>query len=155
MPCIGDRPKVTVTPGVTNGDEDGMRQSTAVTPVDDHSTSFCRTPPPFPGNGDLKIWLMRLVDYFQENTIPEEKRYGFTKLLFSDEGYECPEANYLTFQQRKQRPGETDDAVICNQFITDIRQEAVFEQLVRRGLANFEIAYVEAQEAEQTEATCA
>ncbi|XP_003381661.1 hypothetical protein Tsp_07362 [Trichinella spiralis] len=87
MPCIGDRPKVTVTPGVTNGDEDGMRQSTAVTPVDDHSTSFCRTPPPFPGNGDLKIWLMRLVDYFQENTIPEEKRYGFTKLLFSDEGY--------------------------------------------------------------------
>ncbi|KAL1234379.1 Tumor protein [Trichinella spiralis] len=87
MPCIGDRPNVTVTPGVTNGDEDGMRQSTAVTPVDDHSTSFCRTPPPFPGNGDLKIWLMRLVDYFQENTIPEEKRYGFTKLLFSDEGY--------------------------------------------------------------------
>ncbi|KRY59290.1 hypothetical protein T03_10797 [Trichinella britovi] len=88
MPRIGDRPKLTVTPGVTNGDEHGMQQSTAVTPcVDDHSTAFCRAPPPFTGNGDLKIWLMRLVDYFEENAIPEERRYGFTKLLLSDEGY--------------------------------------------------------------------
>ncbi|KRZ96867.1 hypothetical protein T08_198 [Trichinella sp. T8] len=88
MHRIGDRPKLTVTPGVTNGDEHGMQQSTAVTPcVDDHSTAFCRAPPPFTGNGDLKIWLMRLVDYFEENAIPEERRYGFTKLLLSDEGY--------------------------------------------------------------------
>ncbi|KRX62815.1 hypothetical protein T09_14486 [Trichinella sp. T9] len=82
-------------------------------------------------------WKLRpenLVDYFEENAIPEERRYSFTKLLLSEEGYGM------------------DDAVICNQFITDIRQEAVFEQLVGRELANFEVAHVEAQEAEQTEA---
>ncbi|KRX44608.1 hypothetical protein T05_15178 [Trichinella murrelli] len=51
IPRIGDRPKLTVTPGVTNGDEHGMQQITAVTPcVDDHSTAFCRAPPPFTGN---------------------------------------------------------------------------------------------------------
>ncbi|KRY59288.1 hypothetical protein T03_17483 [Trichinella britovi] len=49
-------------------------------------------------------------------------------------------------------PEESTEALIRNQFITDIRQEAVFEQLVRRELANFEVAHVEAQEAEQTEA---
>ncbi|KRX44614.1 hypothetical protein T05_2143 [Trichinella murrelli] len=30
---------------------------------------------------------MRLVDYFEENAIPEERRYSFTKLLLSEEGY--------------------------------------------------------------------
>ncbi|KRX20835.1 hypothetical protein T07_12072 [Trichinella nelsoni] len=110
-----------------------------VLPLRPLTTTPLRSPPPFTGNGDLKIWLMRLVDYFEENAIPEERRYGFTKLLLSDEGYGIAAG----FGRQ----------VIRNQFITDIRQEAVFEQLVRRELANFEAhAHVEAQEAEQTEA---
>ncbi|KRX56834.1 hypothetical protein T09_10915 [Trichinella sp. T9] len=46
----------------------------------------CRALPPFIGNGDPKIWL-RLVDYFEENAIPEEKPYSCTKSWLSDEVY--------------------------------------------------------------------
>ncbi|KRX33463.1 hypothetical protein T02_6842 [Trichinella nativa] len=52
-------------------------------PVNGNAPALCRVSPPFAVSGDLKIWLMRLDDYFEENAIPDEKRYSYTKLLLS------------------------------------------------------------------------